>query len=574
MIASGINLRVRTCSRVVVMYVTAKTYKIVPWFVVQKPHMTLSDRDKDDLRSTRSSKSNNGNVVYCDVGAGVAGTSALYHLIHSSVESTNNSAAAAALDIHIVDAGPAPGLGLETSTIRSGTAVLSTGRCSKIMTQLYACSTATFVEHHGIMGARRYLTATRTGLQIQKELAHAIQRSEEKDTAHNNDREQPLLRQLGSFYLAHETDETALRREFESLMQLTSNNDNTDQSIDGLQWYNREQLQSVPGCSRDFCSGIYLPNDAIVDSSRYAAGLVQVCTAATTTTTDPTPSSSSSSSSRSSVTCHWNTQVVGIGTTAPMDSEVTNNRQDARAWVDFDSGMRLYARHVVVATGAFVLPNKQQASETSAPATGGGGPLSPTIASLIKPCYSYLVHVPILDSATSRNHLTEAMSTVHNSSNFVTWGFTHDWCYVDGAVRTSGEDHYSAYKEAHRAERCAKLIDWTWQIYHVHDAAARCAHDAIPQQCGIYSETPDYVPLVGSVLRRRSDADVVADEDDESCSSPICYLVGCNAWGQAILSYAASLVPGLLGYRPLTDDERDALRLLSIRRFSQLPVYE
>jgi hypothetical protein len=33
-------------------------------------------------------------------------------------------------------------------------------------------------------------------------------------------------------------------------------------------------------------------------------------------------------------------------------------------------------------------------------------------------------------------------------------------------------------------------------------------------------------------------------------------------------------VPGLLGYRRLTDDERDALRLLSIRRFSQLPVYE
>jgi hypothetical protein len=118
---------------------------------------------------------------------------------------------------------------------------------------------------------------------------------------------------------------------------------------------------------------------------------------------------------------------------------------------------------------------------------------------------------------------------------------------VDGAVCTSGEDHYSAYKDAHSAKRCAKLIDWTYGTYHVHQAANRCAHDNIPQQCGIYSETPDYVPLVGSVLRRGAAVPDEHDQDDESCS-PICYLVGCNAWGQAILSYAASLVPGLLGY--------------------------
>jgi FAD dependent oxidoreductase len=542
--------------------------------------MNHNSNDNDDRHiSSSSSSSTNNNVAYCDVvivGAGVAGTSALYHLIRNCTTETTETTNAA-LDIHIVDAGPAPGVGLETRS--SGTAVLSTGRCSKIMTQLYACSTEAFVAHHGTIGARRYLTATRTGLRLQKELAHTIESSsssEDKDTA-DNDREQqqPLLRQLGSFYLAYETDEAALRREFEALVQLTSN-DTTDQSIDDgfLQWYNREQLLlNVPGCSRDFCSGIYLPNDAIIDSSRYARGLVQLSISATTTR--------ASSSSRSSVTCHWNTQVVGIGTTTtPKDSDVRNTAKDAGAWVDFDSGMRLYSRHVVVATGAFVLPThkqqqQQHASETTALATAAAGLLSPTIASLLKPCYSYLVHVPILD-ATARSHpadTTLSPMVVHNSSNFITWGFTHDWCYVDGAVRTSGEDHYSAYKDAHSAERCAKLIDWTWETYNVHDAANRCAHDTVPQQCGIYSETPDYVPLVGSVLRRGAAVPSEHDQDDELCS-PICYLVGCNAWGQAILSYAASLIPGLLGYRPLTDDERDTLRLLSIRRFSQLPVYE
>jgi FAD dependent oxidoreductase len=552
--------------------------------------MNHNSNDNDDRHisssSSSSSSSTNNNVTYCDVvivGAGVAGTSALYHLIRNCTTTETTETTNAALDIHIVDAGPAPGVGLET-TSSSGTAVLSTGRCSKIMTQLYACSTEAFVEHHGTIGARRYLTATRTGLRLQKELAHTIESSsissssssssEDKDNTADNDREQqqPLLRQLGSFYLAYEPDEAALRREFEALVQLTTteNGLHGNSSIDdGLQWYNREQLLlNVPGCSRDFCSGIYLPNDAIIDSSRYARGLVQLSISLATTTR------ASSSSSRSSVTCHWNTQVVGIGTT-PKDSDVTNTAKDAGAWVDFDSGMRLYSRHVVVATGAFFLPsNKQQqqhASDTTALAAAAAGLLSPTIASLLKPCYSYLVHVPILD-ATSGSHPVDTLSpmVIHNSSNFVTWGFTHDWCYVDGAVRTSGEDHYSAYKEdAHSAERCAKLIDWTWQIYHVHDAN-RCAHDTVPQQCGIYSETPDYVPLVGSVQCRGA---AVPDQDDESCS-PICYLVGCNAWGQAILSYAASLIPGLLGYRPLTDDERDTLRLLSIRRFSQLPVYE
>jgi len=65
------------------------------------------------------------------------------------------------------------------------------------------------------------------------------------------------------------------------------------------------------------------------------------------------------------------------------------------------------------------------------------------------------------------------------------------------------------------------------------------------------------------------------DDDDDVCqfASTSCYLVGCNAAGQTILSYAASLVPNLLGYcgdaKQLDESQRDALRLLSIRRFAE-----
>lgn len=47
------------------------------------------------------------------------------------------------------------------------------------------------------------------------------------------------------------------------------------------------------------------------------------------------------------------------------------------------------------------------------------------------------------------------------------------------------------------------------------------------------------------------------------------YIVGCNAWGQASLSFAASLVPKLLGFQPFVDrEEEECANFLSIRRFT------
>ena len=51
-------------------------------------------------------------------------------------------------------------------------------------------------------------------------------------------------------------------------------------------------------------------------------------------------------------------------------------------------------------------------------------------------------------------------------------------------------------------------------------------------------------------------------------SSRVCYMVGCNAWGQASLSAAAALAPALLGYREMSEVEQSTADLFSIRRFS------
>jgi glycine/D-amino acid oxidase-like deaminating enzyme len=165
---------------------------------------------------------------------------------------------------------------------------------------------------------------------------------------------------------------------------------------------------------------------------------------------------------------------------------------------------------------------------------------------ILKPCYSYLVHVPIDGSQC------------HNWPNFFTWGFlSHDFCFSNGRIRVSGEDHFSAFKDPMVRARCAKLAKWTRQQYgcDLIDGTNILDYNAYPQEYGVYSETPDMVPLVGSLT-----------ED-----SRIFYLLGCNAWGQTILSYCSSLVPALLQYADFSPQQNENMKLLTIRRLSHLP---
>ncbi len=69
---------------------------------------------------------------------------------------------------------------------------------------------------------------------------------------------------------------------------------------------------------------------------------------------------------------------------------------------------------------------------------------------------------------------------------------------------------------------------------------------------GVYSETPDSMPLLGKISK----------------DSAVTYMVGCNAWGQATMSLCGTLMPGLLGYDTLTVTQQQYCDLLAISRFS------
>lgn len=48
--------------------------------------------------------------------------------------------------------------------------------------------------------------------------------------------------------------------------------------------------------------------------------------------------------------------------------------------------------------------------------------------------------------------------------------------------------------------------------------------------------------------------------------------VGCNAWGQASLTFAGACAPGLLGYTTLTAEEESLLGLMAAARFVPSPA--
>jgi glycine/D-amino acid oxidase-like deaminating enzyme len=452
------------------------------------------------------------------IGAGVAGVSAVHHLVNSfspqgsnvrnqysssptSVHVTPTTAAAAASvdrlrpKILIIDAGPAPGEG-PIGSRKSGTATLKSSYAGgttpgssdrvysriKMMTQIYTCDSGEFVKHHGVDGARRYMHATKVGLALQKKLAMDVCNGKE------------ILSEMGSYYVCADSQRDELKAEYDFLCSLGEECCNDLVFIENIMDHN------VPGASPDYPCAIYFPSDAVIDSSEYTKRLLH----------------KSLMGGRQGVAL-YNTRVVNVDD----DPDVCT--------ITLHTGDMVFANHVVLATGAM-------------------DPL-PQLNGLIVPCYSYLAHVPV-----------STEKTVQQSANFFTWTGSSDlgvdWCFDQGKVRVSGEDHFSAYKEPKLTERCGRMINWAQEKY---GRPSVVVNEEITQQYGIYSETPDLVPLVGT---RRDD-------------SRICYLVGCNAAGQTILSYAASLVPNLLGYcggvKQLDESQRDALCLLSIRRFAELP---
>lgn len=177
------------------------------------------------------------------------------------------------------------------------------------------------------------------------------------------------------------------------------------------------------------------------------------------------------------------------------------------------------SEHALVATGGLFVP--------------------PALAGILTPCYSYLVALKQVEPAQLRE----------NTPNIFTWGFTHDLCMTRGWMRVSGADHFSALKPPHDAERCDELAKWTCDWWR-----GALTSEGSQTQYGVYSETPDRVPLVGALR----------------AGSSVHYLVGCQAWGQAILSALAATIPAVMGITPFAsaEEEDEHKHLFAASRFS------
>jgi glycine/D-amino acid oxidase-like deaminating enzyme len=515
------------------------------------------------------------------VGAGVAGASTAYHLSNvfaaKKEKANGGSSSPTTPRILVIDAGSAAGEGVAPRC--SGTATMddAVAPTIKMMSQLFAGSSEDFARHHGggasdLDSCRRYLNASKEGLVLQKHIAKEVLQlvtdsttakiddkakkcsssSQEESDEEADDASPPIvrMRELGSYYVGFPKDRNALRHEFELLLSLGKD------VCPGMEWIENLQEAHIPGISEsDLACGIYFPGDAIIDSSYYAKSLlkwlVENHVDQVTVRTNTKVKHVLEDGEDDDVNAH--NKVVVLEEESPTLSTNNNNKLSGMCSVLLESGEELCASHVVMATGGlFPIPRLQD---------------------LLRPCYSYLVHVPVTPTSTNSNDDNK----LEYSANFFTWGYTHDWAFTNGKVRCSGEDHFSANKAPHYQERCRNLCRWTMERYNhnkdqTNTADTEIDYESCSPQYGVYTETPDMAPLVGQFLSASSPNS--QDSDSKSRKSRICYLMGCNAWGQAILSFCSSLIPGLLGYQDIDEDwtptQRDVMSIVSIRRFSHL----
>jgi glycine/D-amino acid oxidase-like deaminating enzyme len=260
------------------------------------------------------------------------------------------------------------------------------------------------------------------------------------------------------------------------------------------EWWGQEQVVAAHGEAANFTAGIWFAKDARIDSVSYAQALLDAAAS---------------------------TGSLTLRSHCPAMVGIKEVEEDHPVQIHLADGTVLCCNKAIVATGGFFIDDN--------------------LAGLLTPRYSYLAALALSDAPPAIG------MAAPDSPNFFTYGFSHDWCMEDNFVRISGEDHYSALKSPRASERCGRLAKWIWENYPYLE---RRTH--YPAKYGVYSETADHMPLVGT----------------PSESSHVCYLVGCNAWGQASLSAAAAMAPALLGYRELAEEETAVLKLFSIRRFS------
>eukprot|EP00039_Didymoeca_costata_P002352 m.59559 g.59559 ORF g.59559 m.59559 type:complete len:445 (+) comp11255_c0_seq2:119-1453(+) len=295
-----------------------------------------------------------------------------------------------------------------------------------------------------------------------------------------------VLKEHGSILVGFKKDEENMKEEFQLLHRLGAEAE--------VEWLDKEATEKALGVDSGFTTGILFPKDAIIDSSTYTQALLKEA------------------------------QRLSLGSLEVQDNcspvvSVTENEEGAT--VTLESGASYRTKKVVVATGGFYFDK--------------------VLAGILQPCYSYLVAMPSCPPPMGKSGLAYP-----DSPNFFTYGYSHDWCNVDGVVRMSGEDHYSGHKLPEERERCKRLAEWTKARHPYLDTSLPYTY-----RYGIYSETPDALPIFGR----------------PSENSNICYIVGCNAWGQALMSCLGDIVPAQLGLRPHSPEELKIANFCSVRRF-------
>lgn len=263
-----------------------------------------------------------------------------------------------------------------------------------------------------------------------------------------------------------------------------------------VEWWEKEKVESVHGKETGFSAGIFFPKDGVINSNLYSKKLIEFGV-------------------NKGLEVREYTHV----------KEVEENLNTDKVKVLLDNEEILYADKVVIATGGLFLDK--------------------ALLGILQPCFSYLSAIKS-DKVNETLEKSTKVESLKNTPNFFTYGFSHDWAMCQGYIRISGEDHFSAMKNPRMKYRCKSLENWAKQKYPFFQ---NCSD--VKYEMGVYSETPDVLPLVGKISEK----------------SNIVYLVGCNAWGQASMSGAAHLVPAILGERKLEKDEQEMIKFLSIRRF-------
>ncbi len=120
-----------------------------------------------------------------------------------------------------------------------------------------------------------------------------------------------------------------------------------------------------------------------------------------------------------------------------------------------------------------------------------------------------------------------------------------DWTRQDGVLQVGGCQEVPVCVPFDERQSLNKIVSWSKRTFtRLNDS------DVLLYHWGELAYTFDERPIVGKF--------------DEN--SRVSYIVGCNAIGQSLLSYGASLLPGIIGRAELSDEQKRFCEFLSPRR--------